>query len=346
MIHIKVLFINIKKNIISIIFFLFTICLIIFSKSNIQAVKNSLNIWINNVIPSLFPFFIATELLNHTKIPRIIGNMFNKIMRPIFNVPGIGAYALIMGIISGYPIGAKIVTNFRNQNLCTKEEAERLITFTNNSGPLFILGTVGISLFYDSAIGLLLLFTHILACISVGIIFRFWKSKTKEKRNTDTINNNITFNSLGEILSKSILSSINSVLLIGGFIILFGIILSMLQRTYILNILKLPFIPIFNLLHIKAEFIIPILTGLLELTNGVTTLSTIPNKNLATNIIMSAFLLGFGGISIMLQVLSITSKSDISIKPYILGKLLQALFAAFYTFLIVNNFSYFSYLKL
>ena len=86
----KVLFINIKKNIIPITFLLFTICLIIFSKSNIQAVKNSLSIWVNNVIPSLFPFFIATELLNHTNIPRVIGNMFNKIMRPIFNVPGIG----------------------------------------------------------------------------------------------------------------------------------------------------------------------------------------------------------------------------------------------------------------
>ena len=342
----KVLFINIKKNIITIMFLLFTICLIIFSKSNIQAVRNSLNIWFNNVIPSLFPFFIATELLNHTNIPKVFGNMFNKIMRPIFNVPGIGAYALIMGIISGYPVGAKIVTNFRNQNLCTKEEAERLITFTNNSGPLFILGTVGISLFFDYSIGLLLLFTHILACISVGIIFRFWKSKEKEKRNTYITNNNITFNSLGEILSKSIISAINSVILIGGFIVLFGIVLSILQKTYILNFLKIPFIPIFNLLNIKTEFITPILTGILELTNGVTTISTIPNKTLATNIIISAFLLGFGGISIMLQVLSIISKSDISIKPYILGKLLQGIFSAFYTFIIINNFTYFNYLSI
>ena len=342
----KVLFINIKKNIITIMFLLFTICLIIFSKSNIQAVKNSLNIWFNNVIPPLFPFFIATELLNHTNIPKVFGNMFNKIMRPIFNVPGIGAYALIMGIISGYPVGAKIVTNFRNQNLCTKEEAERLITFTNNSGPLFVLGTVGISLFFDYSIGLLLLFTHILACISVGIIFRFWKSKEKEKRNTNIINNNITFNSLGEILSKSIISAINSVILIGGFIVLFGIVLSILQKTYILNFLKIPFIQIFNLLNIKTEFITPILTGILELTNGVTTVSSITSQNLATNVIISAFLLGFGGISIMLQVLSIISKSDISIKPYILGKLLQGVFSAFYTFIIINNFTYFNYLSI
>ena len=342
----KVLFINFKKNIIPIMFLLFTICLIVFSKSNIQAVKNSLNIWVENVIPSLFPFFIATELLNHTNIPRIIGNMFNKIMRPLFNVPGIGAYALFMGIISGYPVGAKIITNFRNENLCTKEEAERLITFTNNSGPLFILGTVGITLFYDTSIGLLLLFTHILSCISVGIIFRFWKINIKERRNTNTLDTNITFNSLGEVLSKSILSAINSVVLIGGFIVLFGIVFSILQKAHILSILKILLIPIFNSLNIDTSFITPILTGILELTNGVSSVSGIASKNLGINVISCAFLLGFGGISIILQVLSIISKSDISIKPYILGKLLQGTFAAFYTFLAISNFSYFNYLKI
>ena len=342
----KVLFINFKKNIIPLIFSIFTICLIVFSQSNIQAVKLALNIWVNNVIPSLFPFFIATELLNHTNIPRIIGNLFNKIMRPLFNVPGIGAYALFMGIISGYPVGAKIVTNFRNENLCTKEEAERLITFTNNSGPLFILGTVGITLFYDTSVGLLLLTTHILSCLSVGIIFRFWKTNNKKKRIADTLETNISFNSLGEVLSKSILSAINSVLLIGGFIILFGIILSILQKIHILNFFKLLLLPVFNLLNVNTEFIIPILTGFLELTNGVTAISCIASKNLAINIILSAFLLGFGGISIMLQVLSIISKSDISITPYILGKLLHGLLAALYTFLIINNFSYFNYLQI
>ena len=342
----KIWYVKLKRNIIPITFLLFTICLIIFSNSNIQAVKNSLSIWFNNVVPSLLPFFMATELLNHTNIPKLIGNLFNKIMRPLFNVPGIGAYALFMGVISGYPVGAKIVTNFRNNNQCTKEESERLITFTNNSGPLFILGTVGITLFYDISIGLLLLFTHILACISVGIIFRFWKRTNKEKRNSDTLETTVTFNSLGEVLSKSILSAINSVILIGGFIVLFGIILSILQRTYILNMLKTLFIPCFNLFNISTEFIIPILTGILELTNGVTTVSCIASRNLAINIIICAFLLGFGGISIMLQVLSIISKSDISIKPYILGKLLHGILAAFYTFAIISNFSYFSYLQI
>ena len=85
---------------------------------------------------------------------------------------GIGAYVFIMGLISGYPTGAKIATQFRKNNLITKAESERLITFTNNSGALFIIGTVGITMFGNTTIGILLLITHILGCITVGLLFR------------------------------------------------------------------------------------------------------------------------------------------------------------------------------
>lgn len=258
---------------------------------------------------------------------------------------GIGAYALFMGIISGYPIGAKIVTNFRNNNLCSKAEAERLITFTNNSGPLFILGTVGITLFYDSHIGILLLFTHILASLTVGILFRFWKYKDNLNRSyefTDTIN----FSSLGSIISQSILSSINSIFMIGGFIILFGIFLSILSHSYILNFFSYLLIPIFKFFNIKVDFIIPIITGVIELTSGVVSVSSITSKNIGINIVICSFLLGFGGLSIILQVLSIISKSDISIKPYILGKLLQGTIAAVYTYFIITILPIFNYLRI
>lgn len=146
----RIFILSIKRNIIPAIFCLFTICLVIFSKQNLVATKTGLALWFNSVVPSLLPFFIATELLGYTNIVSKIGKLLNKIMKPIFNVPGIGAYAFIMGIISGYPIGAKIVTNFREQGICTKAQCERLLAFTNNSGPLFIIGTVGISLFANT----------------------------------------------------------------------------------------------------------------------------------------------------------------------------------------------------
>jgi len=170
---------KLKRNLIPLMFLAFIFCLLIFSNSNLPAVKNGLVLFANSVIPSLLPFFIATEMLMHTNIVNQIGNLLNPIMKPLFNVNGKGAFAFVMGIISGYPVGAKIAANFRKDNICSKEECERLLSFTNNSGPLFIIGTVGISMFGNTTIGLLLFITHLLSSITVGIIFRFWKYKNK-----------------------------------------------------------------------------------------------------------------------------------------------------------------------
>ena len=103
----------IKTNIISIIFILFTISLIVFSKANINSVKLGLDLFINSIIPSLLPFFIATELLSSTNIIQILGKLLNKFMRPIFNLPGEGGYAFLIGILSGYPVRCKSCNKFK-----------------------------------------------------------------------------------------------------------------------------------------------------------------------------------------------------------------------------------------
>lgn len=138
----KFLIINLKKNIFTILFLNFIICLLLFSKSNMEAAKQGLKLWSNSVIPSLFPFFIGTELLYRTNFVSVLGKIFTKFMRPIFNIPGEGAIALILGNISGYPVGAKLACNMLENNQCSKIEAERIIAFTNNSNPLFIVGTI------------------------------------------------------------------------------------------------------------------------------------------------------------------------------------------------------------
>ena len=167
---IKIWVYSLKRNGVTILFCLFTLCLVLFSRTNLSAAKNGLILWATAVVPSLFPFFVATEMLSYTNVISYLGKWLTPIMRPLFGVPGEAAFAFIMGLISGYPVGAKIVSNFIEQGICTKEEAERMLAFTNNSGPLFIIGTVGITLFGNTTIGVLLLITHILACISVGII--------------------------------------------------------------------------------------------------------------------------------------------------------------------------------
>lgn len=338
--------IKIKRNIIALFFLIFGICLLLFSTSNIPAIKNGLTLWATSVVPSLFPFFVATELLMNTTIVTTIGRFFNKIMKPLFNIDGKGCFCFIMGLISGYPMGAKIACNFRENNICSKEECERLLSFTNNSGPLFIVGTIGISMFGNSHIGILLLVTHVLASITVGIIFRFWKYNSKSYKTNFNNNlklnkkNNVNISNLGEFLGNSITNSISTILMIGGFIVLFSSIISILKSSGILHNLVLLLTPFFKLLNIDTSFISGILTGILEITNGINLISNIHIKAISLNIIITSFILGFGGISVLLQVWSITSKSDLSIKPYLYGKILQAFIACFYTILVINIFPF------
>lgn len=338
---------SIRNNILPGIFCLFTISLVLFSKQNLNATKNGLLLWANSVIPSLLPFFIATELLSHTNIVTKLGKLLNKFMKPIFNVPGAGAYAFVMGIISGYPVGAKIVTKFRQDGTCSKAECERLLAFTNNSGPLFIIGTVGITMFGDTTTGILLFVTHLLACILVGILFRFWKWKDREPSNSThslvpTSNSYVRFSNLGEVLATSITNAIHTVVMIGGFVILFSVILSILNSSGILNMVANLFSPVLEMFSIDPAFAKPFLSGILELTNGVSQLSTIAVKNISTNIVLASFLLGFGGFSILLQVLSITSKTDLSIKPYLFGKVLHGIIACLLTYAVLHVFPFFS----
>jgi len=129
----KVFIIKFKNYFLPSTLFIFTICLVIFSSSNLVAAKSGLKLWATSVVPSLFPFFVATELLSQTSMPYLLGRFFNVFMRPLFNVGGAGSFAFIMGIISGYPVGAKIACNFRKNNILPKIECERLLSFTNNS---------------------------------------------------------------------------------------------------------------------------------------------------------------------------------------------------------------------
>lgn len=338
---------KLKQLILPFLLILFTMCLVIFSNTNLYAAKNGLFLWANSIVPTLFPFFVATELLSHTNFTYYLGKLLNKFMKPVFNIRGEGSFALIMGIISGYPTGAKIAANFRLNNICSKEECERLLSFTNNSGPLFILGTVGISMFGNSTIGILLLISHLLSAITVGIIFRFWKSNIKQSSinstSYKTSYDNISLSNLGGVIGNSITNSINTILLIGGFVVLFSVIISILQNSQLLNVITNLFTPIFNFLHISEKFTTGFISGFLELTNGLNIICNIPEKHLSYNIILASFLLGLGGLSVLLQVWSTIAKTDLSIKPYVLGKLLHACISALYTFLLIKSFVIFNF---
>ena len=326
--------ISIKKYFFTVLFLLFTLTLILFSSTNLSAAQNGLKLWANSVLPTLFPFFIATELLCRTNFVQILGKFLNKFMKPVFNVPGESAIAIIMGIISGYPVGAKVVCNLYDNKICSKSEAERLLAFTNNSGPIFILGSVGVSLLGNVQVGKILLISHILSSLIVGFIFRFWKRNQVDLtfRNYKSESKElIRISNLGEILGDAIKKSISTILLIGGFVVLFSVIISILSSLGILT----------NLAYFLAKFGIPyelslsILTGIIELTNGIQVASTTYLAFPLPCLLTCSFLLGFGGFSVLLQVFSIIAKSKLSIKSYFYGKTLQGILSVLLTLILI-----------
>ncbi len=340
------IFIVLKKNVISMLLCAFLLCLVIFSKTNIRAAKDGLVLWATCVVPSLFPFFIATEMLNYTNVALYIGKKLNKFMRPLFNIPGEGAYAFIMGIICGCPVGSHIVCSLYNNGICSKNEAERMLAFTNNSGPLFIIGTVGILLFGNKTIGILLFLTHFFSAVSVGLIlgaisncFKQFKTAVNNYKRVKNTKKTLQFTNLGEVLTTSISLSITNVLQIGGFIVLFSIMISILKQVNFFTAFGLPF----SYLHISNNFSTALLEGIIELTNGVTAVCQLHSKVISSNVVLCGFLLGFGGVCVALQVLSVISKCGLSIKSYLRGKLLQGLTQAFYTLLLVKNLSIFNF---
>ena len=327
--------INLKKYFFTFLFILFTLSLLLFSESNLLAAQNGIKLWATKVLPSLFPFFVATELLCKTNFTYILGKFLNRFMRPAFNVPGESSLAIILGTISGYPVGAKVVCNLKQEKIISKTEAERLIAYTNNSGPLFILATVGISLFKNKKIGVILLISHVLSSILVAYFFKFWKKNKLEisfrENKFNSKNIPIRLSNFGEILGNSIKSAISTILSIGGFIVLFSVILSILNTSGIIKI----FTKLLNVFNIPPEISSALFTGIIELTNGVNLATGLYEDYYLISILLTSFLLGFGGISVLLQVYSIISKENISVKPYIIGKFLQGIFSIIFTFILL-----------
>lgn len=117
-----------------------TVCMVIYSDESFSAAVAGLKIWWEVVFPALLPFFILAELLMGLGVVHAMGALLEPLMKPVFRVPGVGAFALAMGLASGYPIGAKLTGELRRKKMCTQIQGERLLCFTNTADPLFTLG--------------------------------------------------------------------------------------------------------------------------------------------------------------------------------------------------------------
>lgn len=358
--------VKIKNYIVPLCFVGLLIFLVIFSKDVFNSAHNGLILWANNVVPSLLPFLICLEILKKTNIINTIGKILEPIIRPIFNIPGSGVFAVVMGMCSGYPVGAKFAASLREENKCSKIEGERLLAFTNTSGPLFILGAVGIGMFADNKIGFLLLVTHFIAALLVGIVFRFYKNNPFKKAICSEVSNNtnsvqynfnekssmknkgsetIKLSNLGFFMGNAIKNSISTLLLVCGFIVSFCVLGTILDNSgftgFVANALNDLFTFFGFSTKLSNDLSIGCFKGILEITSGLKVISSL-SLDYIVLLPFAASILGFGGLSVHMQVASIISNTDLSIKPYLIGKILHGTFAGLVTYFVLNYTDFFN----
>lgn len=319
-----------KKKLISVISILILILIALEiltgADSIIKAVIFSLNIWTNNIFPSLFPFFVLSEILVNFGFIELVGELFKPLMQKIFKCKGEVAFVFIMSMISGFPSNAKYVRELYQKGLLDENEASKALMFTHFSNPLFILGTISLIFLNNKRAGLIILIFHYLGNIIIGLLFRNYYP-TSEKKTTFSLKKAINkmhdkrMNNpykLGTIITNSLQNTLNTLILILGVVTMF------LCVTTIIN----------NNLHLNG-FSQSLLNGFFEMTQGLkyTSLLNIPLK---LKTVLSTLIISFGGLSVHMQMIGILSDTKINYYPFLTARILHALISSFLVYIVFD----------
>jgi sporulation integral membrane protein YlbJ len=260
-------------------------------------------------------------------------------------------FALSMGLASGYPMDAVITCKFRKNQLCTAVEAERLLSFTNTADPLFMFGAVAVGMFGMPELGVIIALAHYLSSFLVGIIFRFHgRDRDDYSNETKTAKGNIIIRafralyaakqedkrSIGQLLGDSVKSSMNTILLIGGFIILFSVFLRILSVIGITDLLTNTFATFLGIIGFTSNLAPALVSGLFEMDLGVLAASQ-ADGSLLEKTVVASMIIAWSGLSVHGQVASIVIESGIRMVPYMIGRALHAILAAILTIILMGS---------
>lgn len=303
------------------------IIMIVFPSDSLMAAKDGMNLWLFVVVPSLLPFFILNDMMVALDVPKNISHFFSPISRLLFNSSGYGAYAFIMSIFSGYPAGAKITSTLIRSGQISSEEGQRILSFSSTSGPLFIIGAVGSGMLKSSSAGYLLFFSHIMGAILNGMLYNIASHKTpKAKKDKISFPSFRGFDPSG-MLGSAISSSLITCGYIGGYIVLFSVIIKLLNKIGFFSLPTLSGI---------GRSLSMLLQGCFEISSGSSIISSgvLPME---VKLILLSFIIGFGGLSILGQVSTVISGTGIRLGKYALFKLTQGILSALTCFVMLKT---------
>ena len=265
----------------------------------IESGITSINIFKTKLFPSIFPFFVLASLLLELGIASKISNKVNSLFKRLFHVEGNSSFIILISIISGFPSGSKYIKESLKNKTINKDTANYLLTFTHFANPLFILGTCG-TILNSISLAYKILIIQIIANLILGIILR-----PKEIITSKNISTNYNNKSFLEVLPKAINDAIKILLFMLGSITFFMFFSKLITSSLSLN-------PFFE----------TIITGILDMTSGISLVPIINTNNYIRGLIVLTFIT-FGSFSVHLQVINNIKEENIEYKYFLLGRILQ-----------------------
>ncbi|MCJ8014352.1 sporulation integral membrane protein YlbJ [Paenibacillus sp. KQZ6P-2] len=329
--------------------------MILFPGAYLESALRGLAIWWDILFPSLFPFFIISEMMLGFGVVHLLGTLMDPLMKPLFRIPGSGGFVAAMGYVSGYPIGAKLTAKLWEQNMITRDEGERLVAFTTSSDPIFLIGAVSVGFFHDSKIAVILAAAHYGGGFLIGILMRFHgQQKTGSgvsnglgptpERAMDSAKKGGRVQSafaamhqarmqdgrsIGEMLRQAVESSLKLIIVVGGLVVFFSVFLELLTQAGVMKSLYLILDKILTAVGFPASLSEALIGGLFEVTLGARSAGEaaasvpLPYKAAA-----AAFILSWGGLSVHAQIASILHATNLRYLPFMIARLIHAILAA------------------
>ncbi len=304
-----------KKNILILIFILFIEIIILFNPNILLvSVSEALNLFINKLFISLFPFFVLNEILLEYNLSYYISSLKYNFLSKIFNINKSSISIIILSLLTGHPSNAKYIKDYLDKGLISESEATKLLIITFFPSPVFVITVVGYLLFNNIEIGIFLLLAVYFINFLLGIIIKNKFDIIKNENILLPINNK----NFSVILKNALINSFSTLFLILGNIIIFLLLLNLFNEYF-------NFTPIIN----------TIFSILIEITNGIKKASIL-NTNLALKISLTLFALMFSGLSIHSQVSSILSDYKIDYKSVFTYRIIISIISFIFSYFLLK----------
>lgn len=281
--------------------------MLLFPKEVFAGASKGLLLWFEIVLPTLLPFIIISNLLVYTNAITYIARILGPVLKRIFSISENGAFAVVTGFLCGYPMGAKTTADLIRTGYISKEEGAYLLSFCNNTSPMFIISYVIWQNLKREELAYISIFILFAAPVICSFFFRFYYLHIRKWEFGQTPVRSKPLKMEFSILDSCIMDGFETITKVGGYIILFSVLITLLGQ-----------------IPVHSFFWDQIFLPMFEITNGIPLICAY-GGSFAVCYILSLALTSFGGLCSIAQTKCMIQETGLSITPYIAEKLITAM---------------------